>query len=78
MGRDEYSDLHDKADEMDLSRWDAMEQSEEREKRLEDALTECQEKGVSVESLRVLAFETGSVRWALEASIKREKTWFKD
>lgn len=42
----------------------------ERELNIEAALNECMEKGVSFESLKVLAMETGAQRWALKNSLK--------
>lgn len=45
----------------------------EREHRLYDALNECVSKGVSKESLKVLAFETGARTWALTESLKGAK-----
>ena len=80
MERDEeVATLFDDAEEEDR-RYDEERQraDDEREERLTAALNECREKGVSAESLAILAFETSSLRWALEASIKREKTWFSD
>ena len=55
---------------------------DEREMRLEEALTAALEAGVDREHLKVLAFETGAVSWALKQSLKlpepkREKSWFK-
>jgi len=41
----------------------------DRERQAEKALNEALAKGVSIEALRVLARETGCVRWALEQSI---------
>ena len=57
-------------------------QDDEREERLENALTAALEAGVAREHLKVLAFETGAVSWALKQSLKlpepkREKSWFK-
>lgn len=51
--------------------WDEHHQAElERERQSEEALDEALKKGVSVEALRVLARETGCVRWALEKSLR--------
>ena len=59
--------VFDLADE-DRSYEDAVQR--EREMRLYDALNECVSKGVSKESLKVLAFETGGTTWALKESLK--------
>lgn len=72
MERDEYVDgLYDAAAEEDR-RYDEWRQREddEREMILEAALTEALDKGVSVESLRVLARECGAVSWALKNSLR--------
>jgi hypothetical protein len=42
----------------------------DRERELYDALNECASKGISKESLRVLARETGGTTWALQNSLK--------
>lgn len=68
-------EIYDQADKterdfMDEARWHQIELEEERELNIEAALTECMEKGVSFESLKVLAMETGAQRWALKNSMK--------
>ena len=75
----DLADLYDAAADEDR-RYDEwrQERDDEREQRLNDALEACRKAGVSDEHLKVLVFETGSVRWALEESIKRERNWFKD
>lgn len=60
------------ADEMDLSRWEAMQAQEEREAEIEAALDECLEKGVSRVSLKALAREAGAVHWALKNSLRKD------
>ena len=71
MERDDYiAETYDQADEMDLARWHQIELEEEREANIEAALTEAKEKGVSVESLRTLARESGALRWSLANSLK--------
>ena len=45
-------------------------QDDEREMRLEEALDAAKNAGVDVEHLKVLAFETGATRWALQNSLK--------
>ena len=76
---DNVADLYDAANDEDR-RYDEwrQEQDDEREQRLHDALEACRTAGVPDEHLKTLAFETGATRWALEVSIKRERTWFKD
>jgi hypothetical protein len=59
-------ELFDQADEMDLARWHQIDLENEREELTEKALDECAAKGVSVESLKTLARETGATRWALK------------
>ena len=63
----EREHIFDLADE-DRQYEDSIQQ--EREQRLYDALNECVSKGVSKESLKVLAFETGARTWALTESLK--------
>ena len=77
-------DMYDAAEDEDR-RYDDWRQrrDDEREMRLEEALTAALEAGVDREHLKVLAFETGAVHWALVHSLKlpepkRETTWFKD
>lgn len=75
---DERGAMFDHADEdRRYDEW-RQEQDEEREARLFAALDALVKGGISKEHIRTLAFEAGAVRWALEASIKREPTWFKD
>lgn len=74
MERDDYlGSTFDAADEIDecaaAKDW-RQQQDDEREQRLEEALAEAKEKGVSTEALRVLCFETGARKWALENSLK--------
>ena len=75
-------DMYDAAEDEDR-RYDEYRQrrDDEREERLENALTAALEAGVDREHLKVLAFETGATHWALVHSLKlpepkREKTWF--
>lgn len=80
---DDGAAVYDGADEMDLARWHQIDLEEERELLTEKALDEAKDKGVSMESLKTLARETGAVRWALVNSIKtpepkRAITWFSD
>lgn len=67
--------LFDSADEIDecaaAKDW-RQQQDDEREMRLEEALAEAKAKGVSTESLRVLCFETGALRWSLANSLRKE------
>jgi hypothetical protein len=42
----------------------------DREHELHDALDECAAKGISKQSLLVLARETGGMTWALQQSLK--------
>lgn len=75
MERDDNAELFDRADTFDNREDEAYDnwrqrELDEREQRLEEALTEAKEKGVSVESLRVLCFETGALRWSLKESLK--------
>ena len=67
MEREDQAHVFDLADE-DRQYEDSIQQ--EREQRLYDALNECVSKGVSKESLKVLAFETGGTTWALKESLK--------
>ena len=80
--REELGDLYDAAEDRCYEDW-RQRQDDEREERLEAALTAALEAGVDREHLKVLAFETGAVSWALKQSLKlpepkREKSWFKD
>ena len=69
----EMGELWDKADRADeLYDDDRQRQDDEREEMLEAALTECLKAGVSVESLRTLARETGATHWALKNSLRKE------
>ena len=70
MEREDTAYVFDLADE-DQRYEDGLQQ--EREQRLYDALNECVSKGVSKESLKVLAFETGARTWALTESLKGAK-----
>ena len=77
-------DMYDAAEDEDrrYEEW-RQRRDDEREMRLEEALTAALEAGVDREHLKVLAFETGAVSWALKQSLKlpepkREKSWFKD
>jgi hypothetical protein len=65
-------ELFDQADAMDLARWHQIDLENEREEMTEKALNECLQAGVSTESLRWLAKETGAVRWALQNSLRKE------
>jgi hypothetical protein len=66
MDRDENtSELFDAADEA----YEYREQLD-REHELHDALDECAAKGISKQSLLVLARETGGMTWALQQSLK--------
>ena len=74
-------DLYDAADDA-YDDW-RQRRDDEREMRLEEALTAALEAGVDREHLKVLAFETGAVSWAMKQSLKipepkRETSWFKD
>lgn len=69
---EEVSGLYDGADEMDLARWHQIEQEEEREMLIEQALDEALAKGVCLESLRTLARETGATAWAFRNSLRKE------
>ena len=70
---DQVGGFFDAADEIDecaaAKDW-RQQQDDEREQRLEEALAEAKEKGVSTEALRVLCFEAGATRWALQQSLK--------
>jgi hypothetical protein len=60
---DELGAMFDQADQQ-------AQDYEERERLAEEALDEAKAKGVSKESLIVLARETGCTRWALQQSLK--------
>lgn len=60
----------DEVDECALAKDWRQQQDDEREMRLEEALNECKARGVSTESLKVLAFETGALHWSLANSLK--------
>jgi ferredoxin len=73
MERDEeIARLFDGADEdRAYDDWRQQQVDEEmREQQAEEALNECLSKGVSAESLKVLARDTGCYRWALQQSLK--------
>ena len=58
-------------DAMDAARWHQIDLENEREEMTEKALDECLAAGVSVESLRWLAKETGAVTCALKNSLRK-------
>jgi hypothetical protein len=60
-------DLYDRADDDEAYQHQI---ELEREHQLMDALDEAVAKGVSKESLRVLAMECGACTWAMRASLK--------
>ena len=75
-------DMYDAAEDIAYDEY-RQRRDDEREMRLEEALTAALEAGVDREHLKVLAFETGAVSWALKQSLKlpepkREKSWFKE
>jgi hypothetical protein len=72
---DELFDAADQSwrEDRDYDDWRQKELDDERELLTAKALTEAKEKGVSVESLKWLARETGALRWALEQSLKGEQ-----
>lgn len=64
-------DIYDLAnDECAQAKDWALKCEEEREMMLEEALDEALDKGVSIDSLRTLARETGATHWALSRSLK--------
>jgi len=69
---DQVGSVYDHFDRQDeaYDDWRQRQLDDEREQSIEKALTEAKEKGVSTESLKVLCFETGATRWALEHSLK--------
>ena len=74
-------DMYDAAEDIAYDEY-RQRRDDEREMRLEEALTAALEAGVDREHLKVLAFETGACAWALKQSLKlpepkREKSWFK-
>jgi hypothetical protein len=70
MNRDELFDQADEIDPFDAHREWQQRLQDEREIRLENALTACKDAGVELEHLRVLAFEAGATHWALKNSLK--------
>ena len=63
MNRDDLMEIFDQAAEQ-------LQADEERERMTEEALEEALGKGVSRESLIVLARETGCARWAIQQSLR--------
>ena len=74
MERDEErGQTYDAANEIDecaASKDWRQQQDDERERRLNEALDAAKEAGVDIDHLKVLAFETGATKWALQESLK--------